>query len=56
MDNYILLNNWIYATIKDNPDIIENAKTPKDVYSELAAIFWVDQQKAFKQIAKEVLL
>lgn len=54
-DNSILLNNWLYKTISDNPRMIQESHSAKEIYEKLADIFWVDCQKAMKKIAKEVL-
>lgn len=54
-DNSALLNNWLYKTILDNPRIATESTSAKEIYEKLADVFWIDCQKAFKKIAKEIL-
>jgi len=55
-DNHLLLMNWLYKTIADNPDAITKAEDSIDVYRMLQHKFLQDMQIGMKKIAKEVLL
>ena len=55
-DNHLLLMNWLYKTIQDNPDVITKAEDSIDVYRMLQNKFLQDMQIGMKKIAKEVLL
>ena len=55
-ENYILLNNWLYKTMSDNPKLVKDAKEAIDLYSDLTDIFIQDVQLAMKAIAKEMFL
>jgi hypothetical protein len=52
MDNSHLLNSWLYAIIRDNPEITK--LEPKDVYAFLLKAYKSDVKKAMEQIAKEI--
>lgn len=53
--NSKLLNNWLYKTIIDHPEIVKESKDSKDVYSHLYLYWLEDIQEAMKAIAKEIL-
>jgi len=53
-DNYLLLNNWLYKVITDNPELIKKFSSTETFYYELHEIFLKDIQKSMKGIIKEV--
>ena len=55
-DNHLLLMNWLYKTIQDNPKAITEATEATDIYRMLQQKFLQDVQIGMKKIAKEVLL
>jgi len=53
-NNYLLLNNWLYKVITDNPELIKKFSSTETFYYKLYEIFLKDIQKSMKGIIKEV--
>jgi len=53
--NSHLLDKWIYATMVDNPKMVQTAKSAIELYYEIDKIFIEDMQEFMKDMAKEIL-
>ena len=56
MKRNLLLNNWLYKVLSDNPEIISPENGVVGIYSILQDEFLKDARLSIKAIAQEVLL
>ncbi len=50
MERWELLNKWVTQWIIENPNLIRDAKSAEEIYSELYETWALDCQKSMKSI------